>query len=89
MLLLVGALFGSSILPFMAIAFLTLPMTQEFGWSMAQFSGGLTSLMLVGSVSAPVLGRLVDKIGVRIMIIGGAVVVGGLVAAGRLALAIL
>lgn len=74
--ILLGTLFGSSILPFMAIAFLTLPMTQEFGWSMTQFSGGLTSMMLVGSMSAPILGRLVDKIGVRVMIIGGTVLVG-------------
>ncbi|PQA87023.1 MFS transporter [Hyphococcus luteus] len=74
--ILVGTLFGSSILPFMAIAFLTLPMTEEFGWSRTEFSGGLTSMMLVGSISAPILGRLVDKIGVRVMIIGGTVLVG-------------
>ncbi len=73
--ILVGTLFGSSILPFMAIAFLTLPMTEEFGWSRTQFSGGLTSMMVVGSISAPIFGRLVDKIGVRVMIIGGTVVV--------------
>ena len=74
--ILVGTLFGSSILPFMAIGLLTLPMTEEFGWTRTQFSGGLTSMMLVGSISAPFLGRLVDKIGVRRMIIGGTFVVG-------------
>jgi MFS family permease len=74
--IIVGTLFGSSILPFMAMGLLTLPMTEEFGWSRTQFSGGLTAMMLVGSLSAPILGRLVDKIGVRLMIIGGTVVVG-------------
>lgn len=73
---LIGTLFGSSILPFMAIGLLTLPMTEEFGWTRTQFSGGLTAMMLVGSMSAPVLGWLVDRIGVRRMIIGGTFVVG-------------
>lgn len=74
--ILLGTLFGSSILPFMAIGLLTLPMTEEFEWTRTQFSGGLTSMMLAGAISAPILGRLVDKIGVRIMIISGTVVVG-------------
>jgi len=74
--ILVGTLFGSSILPFMAIGLLTLPMTEEFGWTRTQFSGGLTSMMLIGSLSAPILGRLVDKIGARKMIIGGTFIVG-------------
>ncbi|MEZ5891763.1 MAG: MFS transporter [Parvularculaceae bacterium] len=74
--IMIGTLFGSSILPFTAINLLTLPMTDEFGWTRTQFSGGLTSMMLVGSISAPFLGQLVDKIGVRRMIIGGTFVVG-------------
>lgn len=72
----VGVLFGSSILPFTAIMLLTLPMTEEFGWTRTQFSGGLTAMMLVGGTSAPFLGRLVDKIGARVMIIGGTFLVG-------------
>lgn len=72
----VGVLFGSSILPFTAIMLLTLPMTEEFGWTRTQFSGGLTAMMLVGGISAPFLGRLVDKIGARIMIISGTFLVG-------------
>lgn len=74
--ILVGTLFGSSILPFMAIGLLTLPMTEEFGWSRTEFSGGLTAMMLAGSISAPLLGRLVDQVGARLMIIGGTLVVG-------------
>ncbi len=72
----IGILFGSSILPFTAIMLLTLPMTEEFGWTRTQFSGGLTAMMLVGGTSAPFLGRLVDKIGARKMIIFGTAVVG-------------
>lgn len=78
---LLGTLFGSSILPMMAISLLLLPMTEEFGWSRTAFSGGLTAMMLAGAVSAPFLGGLVDKIGVRPMIIGGTVIVGVIVMA--------
>ncbi|MEH3106480.1 MAG: MFS transporter [Sphingomonas fennica] len=74
-----GTLFGSSVLPMMALGLLMLPMTAEFGWSRTAFSGGFTALMLAGAISAPILGRLVDRIGVRPMIIGGTVVVGCIV----------
>ncbi len=73
---LMGTLFGSSILPMMAFNLLLIPMTDDFGWSRTAFSGGLTAMMLGGAISAPILGRLVDKLGVRPMIIGGTVAVG-------------
>ncbi len=76
-----GTLFGSSVLPMMALGLLMLPMTAEFGWSRTAFSGGFTALMLAGAVSAPILGRLVDRIGVRPMIIGGTALVGLIVLA--------
>ena len=72
---LLGTLFGSSILPMMAISLLLLPMTQEFGWSRTAFSGGMTAMMLAGAVAAPILGPMVDRIGVRRMIISGTIVV--------------
>jgi predicted MFS family arabinose efflux permease len=71
-----GTLFGSTILPMMALGLLLLPMTGEFGWSRTSFSLGLSAMMLGGSLSAPVLGVLVDKVGVRPIIIGGTVLVG-------------
>lgn len=71
-----GTLFGSTILPFTAQALLLLPMTQEFGWSRTAFSLGLSAMMLGGMFSAPVLGRLIDKLGVRKIVIGGTVLVG-------------
>lgn len=73
---LIGTLFGSSILPMMAIGLLLMPMTAEFGWSRTAFSGGMTAMMLSGAVAAPILGHYVDRIGVRWMIIGGTVIVG-------------
>ncbi len=74
--IIVGTLFGSTILPMMALGLLLLPMTGEFGWSRTSFSLGMSAMMLGGSLSAPVLGPLVDRLGVRPMIIGGTVLVG-------------
>jgi predicted MFS family arabinose efflux permease len=74
--IILGTLFGSTVLPMMALGLLLLPMTGEFGWSRTSFSLGMSAMMLGGSVSAPVLGALVDRLGVRPMIIGGTVLVG-------------
>jgi hypothetical protein len=71
LIVLMGTLFGSSILPMMALSLLLMPMTQEFGWSRTAFSGGMTALMWCGALCAPFLGRMVDRFGVRRMIIGG------------------
>jgi len=71
-----GTLFGSTVLPMMALGLLLLPMTGEFGWSRTSFSLGMSAMMLGGSLSAPVLGALVDRLGVRPIIIGGTVLVG-------------
>ena len=69
--IIVGTLFGSTILPMMALGLLL-----QFGWSRTSFSLGMSAMMLGGSLSAPVLGTLVDRLGVRPMIIGGTMLVG-------------
>ncbi|NBC37453.1 MFS transporter [Novosphingobium sp. FSY-8] len=74
--IILGTLFGSTVLPMMAIGLLLLPMTGEFGWSRTQFSLGMTAMMLGGACSSWWLGWLVDRLGVRVMVIGGTVCVG-------------
>jgi len=74
--IIVGTLFGSTVLPMMALGLLLLPMTEEFGWSRTSFSLGMSAMMLGGALSAPVLGALVDRLGVRPMILGGTLLVG-------------
>jgi MFS family permease len=76
---LLGTLFGSSILPLMAFSLLLVPMTREFGWSATAYSGGMTALMWCGALVQQPLGRIVDRVGVRPMIIGGTLIVGLLV----------
>ena len=63
--IIVGTLFGSTILPMMALSLLLLPMTGEFGWSRTGFSLGMSAMMLGGALSAPFLGTLVDRLGMR------------------------
>jgi MFS family permease len=74
--IIIGVFFGSTVLPFTAQALLLMPMTQQFHWSRTQFSLGLSAMMLGGMCSAPLLGRLVDRVGVRRVVIGGTVLVG-------------
>jgi MFS family permease len=74
-----GTMFGSIILPLSALSLLLLPLTKEFGWSRTEFSGGFASLMLASAIAAPFAGRLVDKLGVRKVVIGGTVIFGFLV----------
>lgn len=76
MAIITGTLFGSTVFPFVAQGLMLIPMTQEFGWSYFEFSLGLSAMMLGGMCSSPFLGRLVDRIGVRRIIIPGTAGVG-------------
>lgn len=48
-------------------------LTQEFGWSRAEFATAFTIHSLVALVMAPVIGRLIDRIGPRRMALIGIV----------------
>lgn len=73
---LLGQMFASSLLPVMALALVFVPITTEFKWTPTQFGYATTALMWCGGLVGPLLGYLVDRTGVRLMIIGGTVVVG-------------
>ena len=46
-------------------------LTKEFGWSRAEISTGLTVWSWVQALMIPVIGRLMDKFGVRVFMLGG------------------
>lgn len=48
-------------------------LTKEFGWSRAEFATAFTIHSLVALVMAPVIGRLIDRIGPRRMALIGIV----------------
>lgn len=48
-----------------------IPISEEFQWSRAAVSGVLGLIALVAAVAFPFVGRLMDKVGARPMLIGG------------------
>ena len=74
--ILLGQMFASSLLPMMALTLVFVPITTEFKWTPTQFGYATTALMWCGGLVGPLLGYLVDRTGVRLMIIGGTVMVG-------------
>jgi len=72
----IGIGFGTTFLLLPALPLTLLPMTREFGWTPAEFGFAMSLLMWFGATSGPILGWIVDRVGVRPMIIGGTVIVG-------------
>jgi sugar phosphate permease len=61
-----------------AISILTIfvgPMTEEFGWSRTQFSGATSLGAILGASLAPISGRLVDRVGSRLLLAVGGIIV--------------
>jgi MFS family permease len=74
--ILLGETFASSVLPFVALGYVLLPMTQEFGWSRTEFLFANSFLMWFGALSVWPLGALTDRIGARPVILLGTLGVG-------------
>ncbi|MBN2336772.1 MFS transporter [Candidatus Bathyarchaeota archaeon] len=53
------------------------PIQQEFGWSTAATASGVTIFFWVYAVSAPFVGRLAERIGVRKTVLIGGLLLGG------------
>ena len=73
---LLGQAFGSSLVPFFALAYVLPYMTREFGWSRTEFLGANTALLFVGALVSWPFGILTDKIGARPLLILGTLGVG-------------
>ncbi|HEX7742946.1 MAG TPA: MFS transporter, partial [Sphingobium sp.] len=55
---------GSTTLGYSSGVFMQ-PMTEEFGWSRAQFSSAFTAQMLLALIVGPLVGRMIDRHGPR------------------------
>jgi MFS family permease len=73
---LLGTLLGSNFLTVSAVAIVMTPMTAQFHWSRAGMSGAVTILLWVGALMTAVWGRLIDRFGVRWIVICGTLAVG-------------
>ncbi len=53
-----------------------MPLTTEFGWSRASFMAGSTIMNLISGLTAPLVGKLIYRIGAKTMIAIGAFITG-------------
>jgi MFS family permease len=68
---LLGQLFGSSMLLIGPLSMMMEPMTKEFGWNRFQFGWAPSAFMWAGALASPLLGRLIDRRGVRPVVLSG------------------
>jgi MFS family permease len=73
---LMGQLFGTSMLIIGPLSMVMLPMNEEFGWSRSQFSFSTSAVMWAGALASPIVGRLIDRRGVRPVVLTGIGVLG-------------
>ena len=73
----IGVICSSIVLPFYSLGALVVPITQEFGWSRAEFQLALLFSTGAGVVTAPLVGIFLDKVGIRKMALLGPIPWGG------------
>ena len=66
-----GVICSSIVLPFYSLGVLVIPITQEFGWTRAEFQLALLFSTGTGVITAPLVGWLLDRVGARAMAISG------------------
>ena len=72
-----AAEFGNAASSITVLTIFVIPMTDQFGWSRAEISGATSIGAILGAVLAPLVGKIVDRLGSRVVL-----VVGGLAVAG-------
>lgn len=78
-------IFSSIVLPYYSIGALVVPVTEEFGWTRAQFQTAILFSSGLGALTAPVIGWLSGKFGARTLALPGLVGLSlGFVLASRL-----
>src|SRR5262245_36026276 len=66
-----GLMAGASVVVHGTFGVFLPPLTKEFGWTRAEISTGLTVWSWVQALMIPVIGRLMDRYGVRAFMLGG------------------
>lgn len=61
----IGIALGMSPLPFYTIGVFAAPLMQEFAWTISQVMSAFVVFTLVAMVSAPMIGHITDRVGVR------------------------
>ncbi len=68
-----GVICSSIVLPFYSIGALVVPITTEFGWSRAEFQLNLLFSTGAGVITSPIVGWLLERVGVRRIALSGLV----------------
>jgi MFS family permease len=71
-----ACLIGSTFVPFVQATtspFMMLPMIKDFGWTRTDYAFASTFMFVFGSITALVFGRVADRIGVRPILLAGAI----------------
>ena len=72
-----AAEFGNAASSITVLTIFVIPMTDEFGWSRTEISGATSIGALLGAAIAPLVGRIVDRLGSRlVLVVGGGAVAG-------------
>ena len=74
----VGAFFAS--IPFQVFGVFLRPISEEFSWSRESASGAYAAMALLAAVSAPIIGRVIDRQGARRVIVPSLTIVSAAVA---------
>jgi predicted MFS family arabinose efflux permease len=61
----IGIISSSFVLPYYTIGALVVPVTEEFGWSRAQFQAAILFSSGLGALTSPIVGWLNDRYGAR------------------------
>lgn len=74
---LLAQMFATMMLPLTALTLVMMPMTREFGWSATEFSLAPTAMHWSIAITSVGAGYLIDRVGVRPVVILGTVTLGG------------
>lgn len=76
MVIALACLIGSTFVPFVQATtspFMMLPMIKDFGWTRTDYAFASTFMFVLGSITALVFGRVADRVGVRPILLAGAI----------------
>ena len=67
--------FANAVTSIGVLSIFVIPMSEEFDWTRTQISGATSLGAVLGALSAPILGRLSDRLGSRIILTAGGVLI--------------